>query len=64
MALNTPLLETAILGILDNMATRTSDPVQARKDFASQLATAITTYIKTGTVITTGTATTQTGTIQ
>lgn len=61
--LNTPQLETAILVILEDLATRTTDPVQARKDFAHQLATAITAHIKTGTVTTTGTAAAQTGTV-
>ena len=64
MPLNTPQLETAILALLDDMATRTTDPAQARQDFAQQLATAITAHIQTGTVTTTGTAATQTGTIQ
>ena len=67
MPLNTPQLQTAIEGILDTLVTRTdSTPAarqQARRDFAQQLATAITTHIKTGTVTTTGTAATQTGTI-
>ncbi|MCB2379793.1 hypothetical protein LGH70_19510 [Hymenobacter sp. BT635] len=63
MPLNTPQLETSILSILDDQAQRTDNPAQARKDFAHQLAVAITAHIKTGTVTTTGSATTQTGTI-
>lgn len=38
-------------------------PEAARKTLADALALAIDTYIKTGTVVTTGTAATQTGTI-
>ncbi|TGE23559.1 hypothetical protein [Hymenobacter metallicola] len=63
MALNTPLLKTAILSILDDQAKRTDNPAQAREDFAQQLAEAITAHIKTGQVQTTGTAAAQTGTI-
>jgi ribonucleotide monophosphatase NagD (HAD superfamily) len=63
MALNTPQLQAAIDAILDDMATRTNDPAQARRDFAQQLAETISAHIKTGTVTTTGTATAQTGTI-
>ncbi len=64
MPLNTPQLQADILAVLDDMATRIADPEQARKDFALQLASAIADHIKTGTVTTTGTAATQTGTIQ
>ena len=64
MPLNTLKLETDILAILDDMATREADPTQARRDFARQLATAITSHIRTGTVTTTGTAAPQTGIIQ
>ena len=58
-------LETQILSILTNLSTN-EDPVQARQDFAAQLATAVDAYVKTGTVnstvTTTGTAAAQTGT--
>lgn len=63
MPLNTPQLANAIVVLLEQMTTRTDDAQQARHDFAQQLATAITTHIRTGTVTTTGTAATQTGTI-
>ena len=58
-------LEAGILALATRLSTNT-DPVQARRDFASQLATLIDTYIKTGTVMvtvaTTGSATSQAGT--
>ncbi|MCC3159525.1 hypothetical protein LJ737_19945 [Hymenobacter sp. 15J16-1T3B] len=63
MPLNKPALKAAILRILSDMTTRTSNQAQAREDAAEQLATAIDTYVRTGTVTTTGSATTQTGTI-
>jgi len=64
MALNTPQLENAIFDLLSDQAERTENPVQARRDFAHQLAVAITTHIKTGVVTTTGSASAQTGKIE
>ncbi|OON67808.1 hypothetical protein [Hymenobacter sp. CRA2] len=64
MPLNKPGLEAAILGIFTDLAARTTNPEQARADAARQLATAIDTYVRTGQVMTTGSATAQTGTIQ
>ena len=65
--LNTAQAETAVLAILDELATRTDNPAQARRDFAHQLVAAIAGLIRTGTVTgtvtTTGTAVAQTGTI-
>jgi hypothetical protein len=56
-------LEAGILALSMQLSTNT-DPEQARKEFARQLATLIDTYIRTATVAVTtvGTATTQTGT--
>ena len=42
---------------------QTDNPMQSIEQFAEALATAIDKYVKTGTVITNGSATTQTGTI-
>ena len=64
MPLNPKLLEADIVAILDDQAQRKENPQQARRDFAQQLAAAITKHIKTSTVTTTGTAAAQTGTIQ
>ena len=65
--LNTVQAETAVVALLEEMATRTDNPAQARRDFARQLVAAIACLIRTatvnGTVTTTGTATAQTGTI-
>lgn len=69
--LNTAQAETAVLTLLDNMATRTdSTPAglqAARQDFAHGLVAAIAGLIRTGTVTgtvsTTGTAAAQAGTI-
>lgn len=63
MPLNTAKLEDDIFDLLTEQAKRTENPAQARRDFAHQLATAISFHIRTGTVTTTGTAATQTGTI-
>ena len=66
--LNTALAETAVLALLDDMATRNdqtaADAQQTRRDFAHQLVAAVAGLIRTGTVSTTGTAAAQTGTIQ
>lgn len=64
MPLNPKLLEADILALLEEQSQRTTNPEQARKDFARSLALAITKHIKTGTVTTTGTAASQTGIIQ
>ena len=65
MALIKATLEAGILALTTQLSTNT-DPVQARRDFASQLATLIDAYLKTGTVTvavtTTGTAAAQAGT--
>ena len=63
MPLNTPKLELDILSLLHDMAARTEDPIQARADYARELAQIITAFVKTGQVSTTGTAAAQTGTI-
>lgn len=63
MPLNTPKLEDDIFDLLTEQSKRTENPAQARRDFARDLATAITAHVRTGTVTTTGTAATQTGTI-
>ncbi|GAA4349780.1 hypothetical protein GCM10023185_06780 [Hymenobacter saemangeumensis] len=67
MALNTTRAETAVLALLDDMASRTDNPAQARRDFARQLVATVADLIRsgtvTGTVATTGTAAAQTGTI-
>lgn len=61
-----PTLEAGILALTTSLSTNTSDPVQARRDFARQLATLIDAYVRsatvTVTVATTGTAAAQTGT--
>jgi hypothetical protein len=64
MPLNTPKLELDIFGLLNDMAQRTDKPEQARKDYARELSTIIDAFVRSGQVLTTGTATTQTGTIQ
>lgn len=57
-------LEAGILALTTALSTNTIDPVQARQDFARQLAALIDAYVRSGTVTvaTTGTATAQTGT--
>jgi phage baseplate assembly protein W len=63
MPLVKPTLEAGILSLLTDLSARTEDPEQARKDYASQLATLIDTYVKsaTVTVTTAGTAAAQSG---
>lgn len=63
MPLNTPKLELDLLDLLNDMASRTENPVQTRQDYARELARIITAFVKTGQVSTTGTAAAQTGTI-
>ncbi len=63
MPLNTEQAELAVLALLDDMAGRTEDAVQARRDFARDLVSTVATLIRTGTVTTTGTAAAQTGSI-
>ena len=66
--LNTQAAEAAVLRLLDDQATRTANPAQARRDFARDLVAAIAALIRTGTVsgtatvVTTGTAAAQAGT--
>lgn len=62
MPLIKSILETQILTLLTNLSTE-EDPAQARRNFASQLATAVDAYVKTATVTvtTTGTAAAQSG---
>ena len=63
MPLNKPALKADIITILTTLKGQTDNPMQSIEQFAEALATAIDKYVKTGTVITTGSATTQTGTI-
>ena len=63
MPLNKPALKAEIVTILTTLKGQTDNPAQSIQQFAEALATAIDNYVKTGTVITTGSATTQTGTI-
>lgn len=62
--MNTNAAEAAVLAILDDQATRTDDPRRSRMDFARDLVAAMADLIRSGTVTTTGSATTQTGTIR
>jgi hypothetical protein len=57
-------LEAGILALTTALSTNTTDPEQARQDFARQLAALIDAYVRSGTVTvtTTGTAAAQTGT--
>lgn len=64
MPLNTNAAEAAVLAILDDQATRLDDPARARRDFARDIVAAVADLIRTGTVTTTGTAASQTGTIR
>ena len=65
MALNKPALKVALNRLLDDQATRETDPAKARADYVDGLADAIEAYVKsgtvTGTVATTGTAAAQSG---
>ncbi len=65
--LDTATAETQVLALLDEMATRTDNPAQARRDFARALVAAVAGLIRTGTVTgtvtTAGSATAQTGSI-
>lgn len=65
MALDKQTLKGSLNRLLDDMATRETDPAQARADYVDGLADAIEAYVKsglvTGTVATTGTAAAQTG---
>ena len=67
MPLNTIQAETDVLALLDQLATRTTDPAQARRDFARQLVSVMAAMMRTatitGTVATAGSAAAQTGTI-
>lgn len=63
MPLNKPALKADIITMLTTLKGQTDNPMQSIEQFAEALATAIDKYVKTGTVITTGSATTQTGTI-
>lgn len=63
MPLNKPALKADIITILTTLKGQTDNPMQSIEQFAEALATAIDKYVKTGTVITTGSATTQTGNI-
>lgn len=66
MALVKATLENGIMALSASLSTNTTDPEQARRDFAAQLATLIDAYIRTATVsvtvATTGTAAAQAGT--
>lgn len=48
MALNKPALKNAIKTSLDDLATRTENPEQARNDYAEALANAIDAFVKSG----------------
>lgn len=65
MALNKTAFKQGLKGLLEAQALNENDPAQAREDFAEELATLVIDLIKTatvsGTVVTTGSATTQTG---
>ena len=64
MTLVKPTLQLAIQNAFKKaQANKDNNPDNARAALADDLATAIDAYIKTGTVITAGTATNQTGTI-
>lgn len=63
MALVKPTLEAGILALATDLSTNTTDPAQARQDFAARLATLIDAYVRSATVTVTtiGTATAQAG---
>lgn len=63
MALNKVALEVDIIRILESLKGKTSEPDKAILDFAKQLSEAIDRYVRSGTVITKGSATTQIGNI-
>jgi flagellar basal body-associated protein FliL len=64
MPLNKPLLQAAILQILEDFKnTEEISGEAAAQQFAEKLTDAIDAFVRTGTVVTTGSATTQTGTI-
>ena len=68
MALNKKKLQSDIESVLNNLRKQTDDPAKASKDFATQLADAIDSYVKSGSVSTnvtgniTGTTTAVVGT--
>lgn len=61
MALNKTALQTAIVQAFNDQRTKTDNPEAALADLASKLASAIDTYVKSGTVTTTVTGTSVTG---
>lgn len=67
MPLDRNAFKQGLKALLEDMATRESNPAQASEDYAEGLTRLIEALIKTatptGTVITTGSATTQTGTL-
>lgn len=64
MTLVKPTLQLAIQNAFKKaQANKDNNPDTARAALADDLASAIDTYIRSGTVVTTGTAATQTGTI-
>ncbi len=67
--LDTATAEAAIVALLDDLAARTDNPAQARRDFARDLVAAVAALLRTATflpatapVTTAGTAAAQTGT--
>jgi hypothetical protein len=67
MPLNDTQLHNAIKQLLEdqkNVTDETEDPETAIENFATKLTAAISAYVRGGTVITNGTATSQTGIIE
>lgn len=62
MPLNKLALSASIKVLLEQLVS-SADPQAARGKFADDLSSAIEIFVKTGSVVTTGSATTQTGTI-
>lgn len=67
MPLNKTAFKRGLKGLLEDMASRVDDPAQAREDYAEVLSDLIIQLVQsgtvTGTVTTTGSASTQTGPI-
>lgn len=67
MPLNRQAAKVRLLQLMEDMASRRDNPLQARQDYADQfidlMAELMTTATITGTVTTAGTAAAQTGTI-
>jgi uncharacterized protein (DUF849 family) len=63
MPLNDQALEAGLIALYNHMRTFNGTPEAAAADYAQKMATLIKAFVMSGTVITTGSATTQTGTI-